>query len=220
MLNCDAKLAKLFETTKYFNKKLHFSCIFEKKSLTLHRFLGINSYKVEETQTYKPSPVNHAMLFGIELGIWFGLNFIISAMAQGRMWMGVLSWLVTFYILYGVYRSALHYKHTECEDKIRFGQSLSYIVWLFFFASIVGALVKVIYLKWINPDVLTLFYEQSVQSIRLFQLSDVEAELVESSLQTIMQPVRFCLYYIMYDLIMGLFVGLILSPFVCKNRKS
>ena len=95
-------------------------------------------------KTGKPSPVNHAMVYGLEMGIFFGLNFILTAKAQDSAWMSVLSWLLTIYIIYGVFRSAFNYRMTECEGEITFGQSFKYIMYLFFFASIVAALMRIV----------------------------------------------------------------------------
>lgn len=174
---------------------------------------------MNDSQTYNPSPVNHAMLFGVELGIWFGLNFITSAMAQGRAWMGALSWLIMFYIIYGVFRSALHYKQNECDGHITYWQSFQYIMWLFFFASIIAAAVKVVYLKWINPDFMAVLYQQTKPIVDALAISDADKNQAMLSMERLLQPVRFSLYYIIYDMIMGVVLALILSLFVRKNRK-
>ena len=164
------------------------------------------------------SPFNHAMLSGLELGIFFGLNFILTAEAQGRFWLGVLSWMLTLYIIYGVFRSALHYRMTECEGEITYMESFRYIVWLFVFASIVATLVRVVYLKWIDSSYLSELLVQTNQVLEQLKLSAGDRSAVEESLKNMLQPVRFSLYYMLYDVFMGVVAGLILSVMVKRVK--
>ena len=162
------------------------------------------------------------MLFGVELGIWFGLNFILSAYAVNHTWAGFVTWFVTFYIIYGLYRSAVHFKETECEGKITYGQCLSYIMWLVFFASLVSAAIKVCYLKWGDASYLNALYNQSLQTLDQLKLSqtDEERQLLTDGMALMLQPARFSLCYILIDLWEGLVVGLILSAFVSRRKTS
>lgn len=158
------------------------------------------------------SPANHAMLFGLELGIWFGVNFILSALGHA-----MLSWFVVFYSIYFISRCAIHYRENECGGSITFGQSYRYILWLFFFASLVGAFVKVIYLKWINPEFLGTVY---LQTMELFKEANIDADMakqLDSSLQNVLQPVRFSVYYLLFDIISGVVSGLLFAPFVMRR---
>ena len=158
------------------------------------------------------------MLFGLEMGIFFGLNFVLSAQAQGGSgWLNILSWLLTIYIIYGVFRSAFHFRMTECGGEITFGQSFRYIMWLFFFASIVAAVVRVIYLKWFDSAFLGQLLEQSRMVLKQLKLSAADRTMADESMQQMLQPVRFSLYYIIYDLVMGIFAALILSPLVKRK---
>ena len=158
------------------------------------------------------------MLFGLEMGIFFGLNFIISAQAQGgSAWLSIISWLLTIYIIYSVFRSAFHYRMTECGGDITFGQSFRYIMWLFFFASIVAAVVRVIYLKWFDTTFLSNVMEQSKIVLSQLKFSAAERSMALESMEQMLQPVRFSIYYILYDLFMGLITALILSPLVKRK---
>jgi len=162
------------------------------------------------------------MLFGVELGIWFAVNFILSAFAVHHTWAGFLTWFITFYIIWGIYRSAIHFKETECEGKITYGQCLSYILWLVFFASLVSAAIKVCYLKWGDSSYLGYLYNQSMLTIDQMNLSktDEERQLLTDSLSLMLQPARFSLCYILIDLWEGLVVSLLLSAFVSRRKTS
>ena len=187
-------------------EKKHYLCI-----------LFRNKMATKNDKTGKPSPVNHAMVYGLEMGIFFGLNFILTAKAQDSAWMSVLSWLLTIYIIYGVFRSAFNYRMTECEGEITFGQSFKYIMYLFLFASIVAALMRIVYLKWFDTEFLSRMLTQTRLVLQQLKLSASDLAMAEESLQSLLRPVRFSLYYIVYDLIMGVFAALILSPLVKKK---
>jgi len=194
---------------------MHFSCVFAKKALPLYTFLK----KMENNQNIQaqPKPYNHAMRFGLEMGIFFGLHFILTAQSANSAWMGILWWLLTIYIIYGIFRSAIHYRMTECGGDITFGQSFNYIMWLFVFASIVATMVRVIYLKWFDSSVLTTLSEQTENMIKYLKYSEAEQELAKQSLRRMMQPVHFSMYLIMYDLFLGVITALMLSPLVKKK---
>ena len=53
--------------------------------------------------------------------------------------------------------------------------------------------------------------------LQQLKLSASDLAMAEESLQSLLRPVRFSLYYIVYDLMMGVFAALILSPLVKKK---
>ena len=165
----------------------------------------------------QPSPASHAMLYGLEMGIFFGLKFIVEAKAQDSAWMSVLSWLLTIYIIYSIFRAAFNYRMTDLGGEITFGQAFRYIIYLFFFASIVAAAVRVVYLQWFDNEFLSRLAMQTNQVIEQFKLDAADRVAVEQSLQSMLRPVRFSLYYILYDMLMGVLTALILSPLVKKK---
>ena len=165
----------------------------------------------------KPSPVNHAMRYGLELGIFFGVNFIVETKSQDSAWMSILSWLLSIYIIYGIFRSAFNYRMTECDGEITFGQSFRYIMYLFFFASIVAASVRVVYLNWFDTEFLGRMMTQCRQLLQQLRISASDRAMAEESLLSLLRPVRFSLYYILYDLLMGVLAALILSPLVKRK---
>jgi len=170
---------------------------------------------MSEPSIHRPSPVQHAMLFGLELGVWFGVKFIVDALTVSRPGLSFLSFLLTFYIIYGAYRSAMHFRVTECDDKISYGQALSYIVWLYTFAGVVASLIRMIYLKWFDTEYLNQIFQQSVSALK--QLGMGENVEAQNAMQQILTPVRYSVYCIFSDVISGGFIGLILSIFVTRK---
>ena len=167
-----------------------------------------------------PSPRQHAMLFGLELGIFFGLRFIIGTHSMNNSWMGLLQFLVTLFIIYGIFRSTLHYRLTDCGGEITYWQSFRYIYWLFFYSAIVATLVRVVYLRWIDNSYFTLLYEQAEKTFETLDLKSyhVDKEDALASMRQMLTPVRFSAYIFVGDLISGVFAGLILSPFIKRIK--
>jgi len=168
----------------------------------------------------KPNPIDHAMLMGLEVGIWFAVNFIVGAQVVQHPSLGILSWFLTFYVIYGVYRAAQHYKRFECGDTISFGAAYSYIMWLFLFASLVAALIRFAYLRWVDTSFLPHMYEQMQTFAGEFAKTNPELDMEEFglALESFLTPIRFSVYYSMYDMILGAILGLMLAPVVKRVK--
>lgn len=173
----------------------------------------------------RPNPVNHAMLMGLELGIWFAIKFMISAQTLQHPSLGLLSWLITFYVIYGIYRAAQHYKHFECADKITFGHAYSYLMWLILCASLVAALICFVYLQWLDTAFLSRVYELILDFLKQSGAAGVEGlppvspEDMAASMQYLLTPIRFSLYYSMYNMFLGALLALPMALIV-RFRKA
>ena len=55
------------------------------------------------------------------------------------------------------------------------------------------------------------------QVLQQLRITAADRAMAEESLLAILKPVRFSLYYIVYDMLMGVFAALILSPLVKKK---
>ncbi len=165
-----------------------------------------------------PSAANHAMQFGLQTGLFFGLKFIVSANAQSSTWMQMLSLLLSIYIIYCVLRAALLYRITECDGVISFREAFRYIITLFFFASIVAALVRAVYLKWFDSTFLSTVMEQTSKTLEQIGWSEADQSMGMESLKHMLQPVRFSLLSIIYDMMMGVLAALVLSPIVKRIK--
>lgn len=160
--------------------------------------------------------LQHAMLFGLELGVYFALCFILSSMQGSGM--QVLSYLVQIYILYGLYRSAVHYRQTELGGQMLYRQAFAYLMNLFFCASLIASVVRFAYLQWFVPD--DFLSNQMNQVMQLFaeQGMTITAEL-ERTIADLHRPARFVFAYIMSDMMVGLLVSLPLS-FLLRRKKN
>ena len=171
----------------------------------------------------RPNPVNHAMLMGLEMGVWFTINFIVSAQELRHPSLWLLSWLLTFYIAYGIYRAAQHYKQFECGGTISFSQAYSYILWLFLCSSVIAAILRFAYLMWLDTDFLSSMYDSTMKllSEAVNQQPEMDKAIIDTFSETmpsLLTPIRVSMYYSMFDMFVGVFAGLILAPMVQRLK--
>lgn len=163
----------------------------------------------------KTNPFKHAMTWGLVLGVAFSFNFILSS--SSSTWLGLLSYLVIAGILYLTYRFTCHYRNTECDGAITYGQGLSYIILLYFFASIISSIFKYVYFQFINPEYLTNIYDQTM--LVMEQLKMPITDELASDMESVLKPATFSLQYIWINTMLGVFVGLVMAV-VTKKEKN
>ena len=171
----------------------------------------------------RPNPVNYAMLMCLELGVLFTINFIASAQQLRHPSLWLLSWLLTFYVAYGIYRAAQHYKQFECGGTISFSQAYSYILWLFLCSSVIAAILRFAYLMWLDTDFLPSMYDSTMKllSEAVNQQPEMDKAIIDTFSETmpsLLTPIRVSMYYSMFDMFVGVFAGLILAPMVPRLK--
>ncbi len=169
---------------------------------------------MEDNNPQLANPFRHAMRTGLVLGAIIILLFVcmtiphvLTSVATPFL-MGTIIWLT--------YRYAGDYRDTECNGVITYGQALSYILILYFFAALVAGVLRYGYLEFINTTYLTDAFNQSMLLFEQMQ-KDMPTELVEA-MRYALTPIRFTMQFIMFDCMMGLFIGLITAVFVRKNE--
>ena len=155
------------------------------------------------------------MIAGLTLGVAFGLNFILNS--AGTIITTLLSYLLILLILYMTYAYTCHYRDNAREGQISYLQSLAYIITLYFYASIISAFIKVIYLQWINTDLIGNILNESVTLLEQFEFSDIDQ--YKQQMTQMLTPINFSIHFIWFDTFIGLIVGLIMSAFTSKNKR-
>ena len=64
-----------------------------------------------------------------------------------------------------LYYFTLKYRRQETNDVLTYGQSFRFIFMTYIFGALLATALRIIYLKWINPDVLTELYNQSMLAL-------------------------------------------------------
>lgn len=155
-----------------------------------------------------------AMRSGLILGVLFSLNFLVSI--SGNTFLAVLSYFVLAFILVATYRLTIQFRDNDCEGYVSYSRAFVFILLSFFYAALISALVKFIYLQFINPNYLREVYDLMMLYVEKLNMP-IEDEF-ETTLSDLLKPASFALQSIWVNMISGVFVGLIMSAFVKKEK--
>ncbi len=163
---------------------------------------------------YNPFP--HAMRWGLVLGACLTVNFFMSV--SGNAVLSLLTWVLDIGILYLVYRIVCNYRDKECGGQMRYFQVFSYILLLFFFASLVASAVKYVYLQFLAPDYLTSLYNQV-----MLLLEEMNVNLpagFSDQFRVLMQPIQYAMQSITTECLLGGFIGIIYGFIVRRTKQG
>ncbi len=170
---------------------------------------------MEEQQNIPVNPFRHAMKYGLPFGGAIWLLFVCMTIPSA--WTTIAIPLFMIGILVMLSRFARHYRDTECKGKITYMQALSYILILFFFASLVAGVLRYFYLAFINTTYLTDSLNQALLLFEQMQM-DMPDDLI-GEMKELMTPIHFTVQFIMFDCMVGLFLGLLYAFFIRKDNE-
>lgn len=162
--------------------------------------------------------LNAAMKYGLIMGIVFSVNFLLSI--SGNAIITLLGYLVVAFICVLTYRFTVAYRDKENGGTISFGHAFFFIILLFLFAAIISSLFKFIYFKYLNVNYLPILLEQSISMMQQLQEQfhlSVPDDYYET-MDKMMSPTAFTLQYIWVNTFLGVIMGLIIAPFVKKDK--
>lgn len=159
--------------------------------------------------------LQHAMLFGLELGVYFALNFVLSFSSGGGM--QFVGYLMQVYIIYGVYRSAVHYRQHQLAGQMTYAQAFAYVLNLFFCASLIASVLRYVYLQCFVPaDFMAAHFQQALQAYA--EMGMTITDELQRTITELQRPSRFIFAYILSDMMIGLILALPLSFLLRRKR--
>ena len=160
-------------------------------------------------QEDKSQLMNYAMYGGIFLGLFWmvkylfvigstqmpALNFIGSFLTIGTP-------LILFYYL-------KKYKTDIVSSDISYWHGVQFGIMLFFFASLLEAVIVFVHITWIDTAFVGKLYENMIETVKTMNLSERMVNSMEN------QPLPTTVNYIFSNVILAdVFIGLILSLFI------
>ena len=155
---------------------------------------------------------------GLIMGLLFSINSLFAFSRHHSL--TLISDLIFGVIIFVTFYTTKLYRDKECNGIISFAKSHNFIVYSFFFGSIISTIVKYIYFKYIDPTLISdVVFTQSIQSFQTLgkTLTDEELQLFKDF---VAHPLNFCFQFIWLDLFLGAILGLILSFFIKKKATS
>ncbi len=171
----------------------------------------------EEKEGNNSQLLNYVMHAGIILGLFwvFKYLFVIFGMkhpvmsAIGSM-LSIGTPLLLFYLL-------VKYNTGQMDNKMRFGQGVQFSVLLFFFASILEALVVYIHIQWIDPAYITNLYESLMEMAKTIEIGKTLA--VRMAEQPLPDPLSYIFSnVVMANVLLGLLLSLLIVPFALRYK--
>ena len=160
------------------------------------------------------SPIKHAMKFGLIIGAISSTNFLLSNIQNSAT--QLLSTAISISIIYLVYRFTVHYRTTERNDQMTYGQGISYIVWLYLFSSIISSTFKYVYWQFIDPEFLPELINQSLLMLETMKI-EITDEMIEQ-MKRMLNPRVMALQFVWFNLLGGFILSLIIAAFTRKEK--
>ncbi len=162
------------------------------------------------------NPLPHAMRSGLSLGLLFSANFLLSTSSSA--FMQVLTYFVIALIALSAWRYVCRFRDTESEGTISFYRAFSYVFLLFFFAALISAAVKLVYLKYINTNYLVHMISATEEVMQQLNLGEMIND--NPSWKSIVNPINFIMQSTMLDTLLGALLGLCYAPFVKRTESK
>ena len=162
------------------------------------------------------NPLPSAMKNGVSLGVIFSLNFILTPSSNAVV--QVLTYVILVFIMLSTWRYTCMFRDNESGGSISFYRAFSYIFLLFFFASLISAAVKLVYLKYINTNYLSDLFAATEKVIQQLQIQMPEG--YNAALSDMLSPIKFTMQTLMVDTMLGAILGLLYAPFIKREKKN
>ena len=111
----------------------------------------------------------------------------------------------------------VHFRDTEFNGTIKFGQAFGYIFLIYFFGTCVSSFVMWIYTSFIDTH-----YLGSMLDVVLKMYDNYKLPVDDKTynvFQTIYKPVPYSIFIVFSSIFVGSFWGLILSAFVKREKR-
>ena len=171
---------------------------------------------MDESPVTFANPLPHAMRSGVSAGLLFAANFLLST--SDNSFLQAITYVVIVMIAVYTWRAATNFRDKESDGAITFYRAFSYVFLLFFFASLISAIVKLIYLKYIDTEYLSKLLSSSMKLIEQLNLTMPEGG--DEALQSFLTPINFVMNTVMADMLLGMVLGLVYAPFLKKSPST
>ena len=162
----------------------------------------------------------YAMHYGIYIGLLIALNTILSSTNNAVL--SMLSWAVWGVMIYLMYFFTQRFQAREADSRLlTFGQAFRLNMLMYFFGAMIATALRIVYFKWLNPEVLEEVFNQSMQVLDK-SLTGNDRATVRETLNQLLKPISYSFLCLFGDFISGLFYALIIAAFFRQrnNKKT
>ena len=151
--------------------------------------------------------LQYAMHAGIFLGVFWALRYLLVIFGADNLALRGLNSLLSIGTPVLLFYFLKNYKEKFLNDTIGFGHGIQFSILLFFFGSILEALIVLFHVKWIDPNFIVMMHDVAIQAA---QSMPFLGETVMSQLAE--QPIPSPFMYVFRNVFaVNTFIGLLLS---------
>jgi uncharacterized membrane protein YkgB len=173
----------------------------------------------------KSQLVNYAMNGGLVVGVFWVIKYFFVIAATSYPFFGYINTLLSIGTPLLLFFFLVRYKNFVVEqDKISMWHGIRFSMMLFFFASLLEAIVVIVHIIWLDPVYLSRTYEHTLEMIE--NMSADQNMISKLKQQPVPTPFSYTLGMIIGNLLIGFLLSLFLVPlanrftFKNDNRQS
>ena len=164
-----------------------------------------------------------ARVDGAYLGLIWIMAFSFFVMQYSNPIMGMVSMLASIFSLFFAYKRLVKFRTDICDDTINFARAYSYLVFTFFYASVILGLAQYIYFKFIDGGYIVNAYAQMASTEEFKAASKaygMTADSINDALDQMaaVRPVDIALNFLSMNVFGSFFLSIPLAFMARKNE--
>ena len=160
-------------------------------------------------QEDKSQLMNYAMYAGVFLGLFWILKYLFVMGSTQFAALNLIGSFLTIGTPLILYYFLTKYKTDIVSNNMSYWHGVQFGIMLFFFASILEAVIVFIHITWVDQAFVGKLYENMIETVKTMNLSDRMVGSIEN------QPLPTAMNYIFSNVILAdVLIGLVLSLFI------
>lgn len=158
--------------------------------------------------------INYATHTSVILGVFWILKYLLVVLGGNNTALNLLGNLLSFGTPLILFYFLVRYNSEVLKNKMRYWHGVQFSILLFFFASILEAMIVFIHVRWLDPTFISSLYNSLIELAQTLNISQaLTTQLME-------QPLPSSFSYVFNNVILAdVFLGLILSLFIVPLAK-
>ena len=155
--------------------------------------------------------LQYAMHAGIFLGVFWALRYLLVIFGADNLMLRGLNSLLSIGTPILLFYFLKNYKEKFLNNTISLWHGIQFSILLFFFGSVLEALMVLMHVKWLDPNFIVIMHDAAIQAAQsMAQSMPFLGETFTS--QLVEQPVPSPFMYVFRNVfIVNIFIGLLLS---------
>ncbi len=158
--------------------------------------------------------INYTTQTSVILGVFWILKYLLVVLGSNNTALNLLGNLLSFGTPLILFYFLVRYNSEILKNKMKYWHGVQFSILLFFFASILEAMIVFIHVRWLDPTFISSLYNSLIELAQTLNISQaLTTQLME-------QPLPSSFSYVFNNVILAdVFLGLILSLFIVPLAK-